>query len=188
MTRIIAGRAKGATLKVPPTGTRPTSDRVREAIFSSLNHQLNFAGINVLDLFAGSGALGLESYSRGAGQVTLVDASAKAVSICQENARKLGIESVQVLKCKVNQYLSAVPAVGWDLVFMDPPYDISASEIGQSLELLVPYLTLESIVVLELGSRSEKPVLPVGLEVYETKKYGETVIYWIQLTSPETEV
>lgn len=188
MTRIIAGRAKGATLKVPSTGTRPTSDRVREAIFSSLNHHLSFSGLNVLDLFAGSGALGLEAYSRGAEKATLVDASTKAVVVCQENARKLGFGNVQVVSRKVNQYLSATPASTWDLVFMDPPYDISALELNRSLELLAPYLTLESIVVLELGSRSEKLVLPVSLEVFDTKKYGETVIYWIQLTSPETEV
>ncbi|MDR1798475.1 MAG: RsmD family RNA methyltransferase, partial [Bifidobacteriaceae bacterium] len=131
MTRIIAGSARGREVKVPPRGTRPTSARVREALFSLLEARLGgpggWEGLAVLDLYAGSGALGLEAASRGAARVVLVDSSRAAAGVAQANAGALGLAGVvSVLAVKVEAVAAGASLPGldqsFDVVFLDPPY------------------------------------------------------------------
>jgi 16S rRNA (guanine966-N2)-methyltransferase len=182
VTRIIAGFAGSLTLAVPPAGTRPTADRVREAIFSALEARDAVAGARVLDLFAGSGALGLEAASRGAAEVTLVDRVKTAAALCRRNADLVLRQApsgakprITVSAQTVQSYLAS--AVGeWDLVFLDPPYD---DPVEQALEALVPHLAADAVVVLERAARTPAPELPRGLALERRKDYGDTAVYWL---------
>lgn len=188
MTRIIAGRFGGRRLEVPAKGTRPTSDRVREALFSRLEHLGVVAYANVLDLYAGSGALGLEAASRGAARVTLVDAAKAAVVVAQKNVRALGLRSEQatVVQDDALRYASRIDQA-FDLVFLDPPYDLPAPQLAAVLaELARPgVLASDAIVVVEQASRSAAPKLPDRLVEFDAKKYGETVVRFVE---PEPDV
>jgi 16S rRNA (guanine966-N2)-methyltransferase len=185
MTRIIAGFAGSLTLAVPASGTRPTSDRVREAIFSALESRDALAASRVLDLYAGSGALGLEAASRGAASVTLVDSGSRAAAACRANAAR--IQKAAPRGRPVSIEVSAAPAhaylVGarqfWDVVFLDPPYEFSGAEVARNLEALVPRLAPDAVVVLERSSRDEAVALPDGLELDRRKDYGDTALYWL---------
>lgn len=189
MTRIISGFAGSRELKVPKSGTRPTSDRVREAIFSTLEARDAIEAASVLDLYAGSGALGLEALSRGARHVTLVEKSAQAAGLLRANselirgAGKLGPESVRVTVAPVISYLNTSVEREFDLVFIDPPYDLSESDLSSTLEHLVPHLSDSADIVLERSSRSPLPSLPAELELDKSKAYGETTIHWISANS-----
>lgn len=186
MTRIIAGLARGLPLAVPAKGTRPTSDRVREALFSALESRDLVDGARVLDLYAGSGALGLEAASRGAGEVTLVEKSRDAAALCRRNAERVAAQApagsipvVEVTRQPVQAFLnSAVRA--WDLVFIDPPYDLGEAELMHVLDALVPRLAEGGIVMLERSARSPEPAWPDGLEPQRRKDYGETAVYWAE--------
>ncbi len=188
MTRIIAGFAGSRELKVPPTGTRPTSDRVREAIFSALESRDSIAGAVVVDLYAGSGALGLEALSRSASRVVLVEKNPKAAAIAVKNAEliraagKLGVSTTRVVTGSVASFLGSATDT-FDLVFIDPPYDLPNAEIEACLRALVPLLSAEAEVVLERSTRDAAPSLPEQLELVRTKAYGETTIYWIEPAS-----
>ncbi|KAE8764411.1 16S rRNA (guanine(966)-N(2))-methyltransferase RsmD [Georgenia thermotolerans] len=142
MTRIVAGSAGGRTLQVPRNGTRPTSERVREALFSRLEHLGVVGGARVLDLYAGSGALGLEAASRGAARVTLVESAKAAAQLCRRNAGALGLgDRVDVVAAKVQTYLAGPPPAGAapaDLVLLDPPYDVTEEDLAAVLALLAP--------------------------------------------------
>ncbi|BDZ56114.1 hypothetical protein GCM10025870_31870 [Agromyces marinus] len=144
MTRIIAGFAGSLTLAVPRSGTRPTSDRVREAIFSALDARDAIEGAVVLDLYAGSGALGLEAGSRGAAEVVLVERARPAAEVCRRNAAALAKAArggttprVRVEPRSVAAYLEAA-APGVDLAFVDPPYDLGEADLARDLALLAP--------------------------------------------------
>ena len=185
MTRIIAGFAGSRELKVPKNGTRPTSDRVREAVFSALEARDVIDGARVLDLFAGSGALALESLSRGAVSVTMVEKNTQAGALLRENAElikgagKLDPLSTRVVVASVAAYLGNPQSELFDIVFIDPPYELSEAEVTHALELLVPYLAEDAEVVLERSTRTGQPELPEGLELDKSKAYGETTIHWI---------
>ncbi|MEO6021045.1 MAG: 16S rRNA (guanine(966)-N(2))-methyltransferase RsmD [Knoellia sp.] len=179
MTRIIAGTAGGRELKTPPgRGTRPTSDRVREALFSALAARDALAGARVLDLYAGSGALGLESASRGAVEVTLVESDRTAASVVRDNAARLGLRAT-VLATTVSLALAGAPHE-CDLVFLDPPYDLTEESLSGDLSALVTrgWLAEGALVVIERSKRSDEPTWPDGLEPERFKKYGETVIWY----------
>ena len=183
MTRIIAGAAGSLQLKVPPFGTRPTSDRVREAIFSALEARDAITDARVLDLYAGSGALGLEAASRGAAQVTLVDKAAAASKVLATNAalvRRRVDESVTITVSSqpVQSFLGGT-AGPWDLVFLDPPYELGGPELVHNLEALVRVLSDDALVVLERSARDRQPEWPEGLELERRKDYGDTAIYWL---------
>lgn len=189
MTRIIAGSAGSLTLQVPRSGTRPTSDRVREAIFSALESRDAIDGARVLDLYAGSGALGLESASRGAGEVVLVERASAAAEICRRNAdavrraaRGAGAR-VRVVQRAVAAYLDGA-AAGFDLVFIDPPYDLGEPALARDLELLAPLLAEDAIVVVERSSRSPEPTWPTGIEASRRRDYGETTLWWADAVQP----
>lgn len=182
MTRIVAGSAGGRTLLVPARGTRPTSERVREALFSRLEHRGAVAGARVLDLYAGSGALGLEAASRGAAAVTLVEAARAAADVCRRNVVALGLGSgVQVVNDRVERFV-AHPVAAWDLVLLDPPYDVPADALDQVLAALVPALAPGATVVVERSARGTAPTWPTGLVADGERSYGETRV-WFATTS-----
>ena len=186
MTRIIAGYAGSRRIAVPRAGTRPTSDRVREAIFSALEARDVLPGSTVLDLYAGSGALGLEAASRGASTVVLVERNPAAAKVCRENARLLAqgapkpAPRIDVQAQSVSSYLAGSADRGIiDIAFIDPPYDLDEQELSQNLAALAPQLADHGVVVVERSSRSPQPTLPDTLELGRRKDYGETTLWWI---------
>ena len=201
MTRIISGFAGSRELKVAREGTRPTSDMVREAIFSALDSRDVLTGARVLDLYAGSGALGLEALSRGASNVVLVEKGIQAGKLLRINAemvRSVGnlspiAASVSVMA--VSSYLASAGSqgsrsagsrsTGFDVVFIDPPYDMPEDDVAAALAALVPALNDEAIVILERSTRSPAPTLPAGLELDRKKKHGETTIWWLENVIPD---
>lgn len=185
MTRIIAGFAGSLRLAVRSYGTRPTSDRVREAIFSALEARDAIAGMRVLDLYAGSGALGLEAASRGAEHVTLVD---RVIAVAKQNtalilkqAPKGARPTIETSGQPVQAFISSARAF-WDLVFIDPPYELGLAELTHNLEALVPRLSPGAVVVLERSSRTPAPEWPDGLTLDRRKEYGDTALYWLEPT------
>ncbi|MFZ3452661.1 16S rRNA (guanine(966)-N(2))-methyltransferase RsmD [Arthrobacter sp. 7Tela_A1] len=186
MSRIIAGAAGGSTLSsVPGSGTRPTTDRVKEALFSRLESYDILSGAYVLDLFAGSGSLGVESASRGAARVDLVELAEKAAAVCHRNAslvnKVLGREAVQVHRAKAETYLLRVPeALKWDLVFLDPPYTLDEEGLAAVLKTLESHLADGAVVVVERSTRSPEPSWPAGLERFSEKAYGETTLWFAE--------
>lgn len=183
MTRIVAGVASGAKLQVPNGPTRPTSERVREAMFSTLDSFGVLSGATVLDAYAGSGALGLEAASRGAQSVTLVDASRQATASCMRNIEAISARGVttrfSVENSEINKWLrrqAASPT--FDLVFFDPPYALTNQQLGETLELMRSILLQDTMVVIERGARTPDPELPTQFEVAKTKKYGDTKVWY----------
>ncbi|HTM85080.1 MAG TPA: 16S rRNA (guanine(966)-N(2))-methyltransferase RsmD, partial [Mycobacterium sp.] len=136
MTRIIAGTLGGRRIAVPRSGTRPTSDRVREAVFNVLTARLDFTGLAVLDLYAGSGALGLEALSRGAGSVVFVESDQRAAGVIAQNISTLRVAGATVRRGSVATVLAAGADGPVDLVLADPPYDLSTSEVQEMLRAL----------------------------------------------------
>lgn len=177
MTRIIAGTLKGRTLQVPPSGTRPTSERVREAMFSRLEHMGVIEGARVLDLYAGSGALGFEAISRGAESLTLVDSSQGAVRALKKNA--VLVPQVHVIAADARVAASMRLSGVFDLVFIDPPYDVSSEAITELLQALLPLLSPDASVVVERSTRSEDVELPVGLICEDQRDWGETRVFFL---------
>ncbi|MGN5239716.1 MULTISPECIES: 16S rRNA (guanine(966)-N(2))-methyltransferase RsmD [unclassified Rhodococcus (in: high G+C Gram-positive bacteria)] len=176
MTRIVAGRAGGRRLKVPPRGTRPTSERVREALFSSLDARMDLDGAVVLDLYAGSGALGLEALSRGAAHAMLVESDAKASAVIRDNIAVVGLSGAMLRSAPVAAVLVAGADREYDLVFADPPYAIAESAVSAMLIALVEHgwVGENTIVVLERSSRAPETAWPTGFDVDRVRKYGET--------------
>ena len=184
MTRIVAGSAGGRSLQVPPKGTRPTSERVREALFSRLEHLDVVEGAHVLDLYAGSGALGLEAASRGAAHVTLVEAGKAAADVCRRNAAALGLaHRVRVVGDKVERFVERIPSAPWRLVLADPPYDVDESALAVVLAGLVGRLDEGAVVVVERSSRSPEPAWPEGLARFDERRYGETTLWLAEPTA-----
>lgn len=190
MTRIVSGVSGGRTLTVPKGPMRPTSERVREALFSRLDHLGVVDGARVLDLYAGSGSLGVESGSRGAQRVDLVESDAKASAVCQRNADLingvLGRKAVTVHRSKVEPFLDrAVPDETWDLVFLDPPYPLEEVALSAVLEKLAAHLAPAAVVVVERSSRSPEPGWPESLARFAEKKYGETKLWFAEPAVPD---
>ena len=185
MTRIIGGFAGSLRLKVPANSTRPTSDRVREAIFGSLDARDAVRGARVLDLYAGTGALGLEAASRGAVSVTLVDRMNGVVRIGRENAATVRraaprgeAPDIVVTGSPVQAFLGG--SLGeWDLVFLDPPYELGAPELVHNLVALIPRLAPGATVVVERATRDPEPEWPAPLTRTRRSPYGDTVVYWL---------
>lgn len=184
VTRIIAGFAGSLRLAVPGAGTRPTSDRVREAIFSALASRDSLEGMRVLDLFAGTGALGLEAASRGAASVTLVERTAQTAALCRSNAALVKRNApsghspiIDVAARPVQSFLEGSLAT-WDVVFLDPPYELDEAELGRALAALSPRLAENAVVLVERGSRSPEPLWPDGITGDRRKDYGDTTLWW----------
>lgn len=163
-TRIIAGEARGRKIEVPPVGTRPTSDRAREGLFSSLQVRFGFEGQRVLDLFAGSGALGLEAASRGADEVVLVENNPKAVEIIRRNIAVVRHPRVEVAEMKASTYLAGAPGAHFTMVLADPPYELADSAVVEMLHALTPALVDGAAVVIERHSESPETAWPAWFE------------------------
>jgi len=192
---------------VPAKGTRPTSDRVREAIFSRLEHLGVLDGARVLDLYAGSGALGLEAASRGAASVTLVDSARPAADVARKNVAALGLTGVRVATETAERFAAALagarpgPGPGatsgpgpasrtagaLDLVFLDPPYDLAEDALAMVLtHLAAPGVLADgAVVVVERSTRTPEPAWPDGLAAFARKDYGETAVYYAEPSDPE---
>ena len=188
MTRIIGGSAGGRRLKTPQgDNTRPTSDRVREALFSAIESSLgSLVGLRFLDLYAGSGAVGLEARSRGAGVVTLVEQDRRTAGLIRDNARTLGFADVDVVASSVDRALAHEPRAPYDIVFADPPYPVGTDEIVHLLTRLRDqgWLVPEALVVVERGSRSPDIPWPEGYSALRSKKYGETTLWYGHAGTP----
>lgn len=178
MTRIISGRAGGRRLRVPASGTRPTSDRVREALFSALEARVEMDGCAVLDLFAGSGALGLEALSRGAEHVVLVESDAKAAAVIKANISTVALPGATVRVAPAAAVVAGPSARTFDIVIADPPYSVSEEAVHALLTDLHAHEWVGegTIVVLERSSRSPETTWPQGFEALKAKKYGEARI------------
>ncbi|MCA9668855.1 MAG: 16S rRNA (guanine(966)-N(2))-methyltransferase RsmD [Myxococcales bacterium] len=177
--RIIGGQARGRPLTAPRgTRTKPTTDRVREGMFSMIASRLDLASARVLDLFAGSGALALESISRGAERALLVDSDNGCARVIAKNAETLGFAArVEVSRQRVESALARLAEAGrrFDLVLADPPYD----------EPLLPLLTRiadagvvadDGLLVVEHSVRTESPELAAPLQRVVLRRYGDTVV------------
>ncbi|MCX0271969.1 16S rRNA (guanine(966)-N(2))-methyltransferase RsmD [Nocardia zapadnayensis] len=178
MTRIVAGIAGGRRLKVPPAGTRPTSDRVREALFSSIEAWMDLAGARVLDLYAGSGALGLEALSRGAAAALLVESDRRAAGVLRGNIAGLGLGGAQLRIGTVTQVLAHSGAGAFDLVFADPPYELPTVAVEGDLTALAAHgwLAEDALLLVERSARSAEIAWPAGFEGRAARRYGETRI------------
>ncbi|MFJ5179236.1 16S rRNA (guanine(966)-N(2))-methyltransferase RsmD [Streptomyces griseoviridis] len=184
MTRVIAGAAGGRRLAVPPgTGTRPTSDRAREGLFSTWESLLGgpLAGERVLDLYAGSGAIGLEALSRGAGHTLLVEADARAVRVIKENVRGIGLPGAEVRAGKAEQVVrTGPPARPYDIVFLDPPYAVSDDDLREILLTLRTggWLVAEALVTVERSTRGGDFGWPDGFAPLRARRYGEGTFWY----------
>lgn len=181
MTRIIAGRAGGRTILTPRgAATRPTTDRVREAVFSRIESLMDLDGVRVLDLYAGSGALGLEALSRGAGHLLAVERHRATAALVSRNARTLGMtQLVQVRPAPVRSVLDEGPDEPYQLVLLDPPYDLAEDDLADVLALLVDagWLDPDALVLVERSARSPVPTWPAGLRPLDHRTYGETAVH-----------
>jgi 16S rRNA (guanine966-N2)-methyltransferase len=183
MTRIIGGTAGGRRIATPRgVNTRPTSDRVREALFSAVESWCgSLSGLRFLDLYAGSGAVGLEAWSRGAGVVTLVEQDRRTASLISTNARGLGFTRAQVLASPVATALTRTPSAPYDVVFLDPPYAHPSSSVVADLAALRDqgWLVPGAMVIIERGSRAAEPPWPEAYDGSRQKKYGETMLWYV---------
>lgn len=194
MSRIISGAAGGVRLaSVPGDNTRPTTDRVKESLFSKLESYDIIRGARVLDAFGGSGALGCEALSRGAASVTLLDTYPKAVAVIRKNVAAVekamgrtgsGSSSATGSAARVqqSQALTYVKSASgpWDLVFVDPPYAMPNEQVSELMEALTPKLAEGAVVVVERSSRDAEPVWGEGLYCFSTRQHGETVLYYVE--------
>ena len=183
--RIIAGVAKGRSLSSVAGATRPTSDRAREAIFSTLTSEFgDFLGLQILDLFAGSGAMGLEALSRGASLVHCVekdDAAAKTISTnasLVQKAQPVGV--FHLFHMSAQKFVEGTPQNQYHFIYIDPPYEFSDSEISTILEKLHEnsFFKDGAVIAIERASKTAQPVWPQGYEPSRTKVYGQASIYY----------
>ena len=188
MTRIIGGSVGGRRIQTPKgAATRPTSDRVREALFSAIEAWCgSLSGLRFLDLYAGSGAVGLEAWSRGAGIVTLVEQDRRTAALISENARTLGFTRANVVPAPVATTLLRPPSAPYDVAFLDPPYPLRDEALATDLAALVDHgwLVPGALVVVERSSRSPEPAWPEGFTDQRRKRYGETMLWYGHAASP----
>ena len=163
---------------MPRTGTRPTTDRVRESLFNVLASRIDFAGASVLDLYAGSGALGLEAMSRGATSAVFVESDAKAAAVIAKNIASLGPQGATLRRGPVAAVLAGGADRPVDLVFADPPYDMAAADLERVIQALVNggWVNTGSVVVIERGTSGTELAWPDDWEVWPARRYGDTRI------------
>ena len=183
MTRVIGGTAGGRRLVVPRgTSTRPTSDRAREGLFATVQSELGpLTGKRVLDLYAGSGAVGLEALSRGAGHVLLVESGARTAAVIKANVAAIGITGATVVTDRAERLLGRPPAPAdrYDLVFADPPYAVTADAVTRVLALLAGgWLADGALVVVERATRSGELEWPPGYLPGKSRRYGEATFWY----------
>lgn len=176
MTRIIAGEFRGRRLSVPADTTRPTSDRVREAVFSMLGSRMDLSDVRVLDLYAGTGALGIEAVSRGAASAVLVESDRRAAGVLRDNIAVCGAGTrVRIVNRSVESFVAA-PSAEFDLIFLDPPYEVPTATVDAVIAGCAGMLAEGGWVVVERGRRGDDITWPAGLDEVATKKYGDSVV------------
>ena len=179
MTRIVAGAARGRRLQVPAgPGTRPTSDRAREGLFSSLQSLADLDGARVLDLFAGTGALGLEALSRGAVSATLVEDDPGALRALRANVEAVGLPGAFVVADRVEDFLAGQAEPRYDVAVVDPPYE---QDVVPVLRDLLPWLAEDAVVAVERRTRDGGPAWPEGYEPLRSRRYGEATLWYAAL-------
>jgi len=188
VTRVIAGAAGGRRLAVPAgMSTRPTSDRAREGLFGTVLSELgSLAGKRVLDLFAGSGAVGLEALSRGASHVLLVESDDRAVAVIKANIAAVGLAGAAVHAGRAERLLARPPEGGpYDLAFADPPYALAGAQVSWMLTALVDrgWLAPGALVIVERATRSGPVSWPAGIAADRARRYGEAT-FWYGLARP----
>lgn len=192
MTRIIGGAAGGRRLITPRgVATRPTSDRVREALFSAVEAWCgSLDGLRFLDLYAGSGAVGLEAWSRGAGVVTFVEQDRRTAALISRNAETLGVSRALVSASSVVAALRKSPSAPYDIAFLDPPYPLADADVSAALAALVAgeWLVPGALVVVERSVRGPDLVWPDGLVGERVKKYGETMLWYGHASRRPTDI
>ncbi len=156
---------------------------MREAVFSRLDHYGVIEDTNVLDLFAGSGALAIEALSRGAVRATLVEAHGPAAQICRNNLKDLGITAAHVVTDRAQDFVARKPAQPWDVVFIDPPYNLTEEDLTLILARLEGAVHEQAVIVIERGSRSPSPTLPASWRLITSKKYGDTALFYAEPNS-----
>ncbi|MGY1591752.1 16S rRNA (guanine(966)-N(2))-methyltransferase RsmD [Geodermatophilus sp. SYSU D00708] len=178
MTRVISGVARGRRLKVPPSGVRPTGDRAREGLFNSLASLMDVEGAAVLDLYAGSGALGLEALSRGAQQVVFVESGPRVLPVLEANLAAVGLPGGRVVAGSVPTVVAGPPPARFDLVLADPPYATPAAQVLGVLGALVEggWLAEDAVVVVERPAREEPWEWPTPLRGLRDRRYGEALL------------
>jgi len=183
MTRVISGAARGRRLRVPGEGTRPTSDRVREALFSAIESRTgSLAGARVADLYAGSGAVGLEALSRGASHALLVERDRTAVTVIRANVDAVGLPGAVVLAQDVSRLTSGAPppaaSTPYDVVYVDPPYDVPDDTVEAVLDGLGTHgwLAESALVLVERARRTAAFLWPEGFQADRDRTYGDTMV------------
>jgi 16S rRNA (guanine966-N2)-methyltransferase len=178
MTRVVGGRAGGRRLSVPPSGTRPTTDMAREGVFSTLTSLLgDLEGLRFLDLYAGSGAVGIEAWSRGAA-VTLVESAPKALATIRANVAQLGAaQGVSVVQGKAETVARDLASSGFDVVFADPPYELATAKLREVLETLRPTLAPDAVLVVERSARDAWQ-WPGWVEAVRDRRYGDAAVWY----------
>ena len=174
MTRIIAGTHRGRRLGVPAgSATRPTAERAREGLFSSLQSLIDLDGAAVLDLYAGSGALGLEALSRGAERATLVENAPAALAALRATVEDLGLAAT-VVDADASRYLAG-PVSSYDLVLVDPPYELDVDPVLAGLR---PWVAEGGVLVVERRTRGPAPAVPEGFVLERDRRYGEATLWY----------
>lgn len=186
VTRIVAGALGGRRISVPPRGTRPTSERVREAMFNTIGARIHLAGARVLDCYAGSGALGIEAVSRGAGFALFVESDRRAAAVLSANLSALGLSSgvqVAVRTCTVAAMAASTPDAPFDLVLADPPYSLDGQSLSGVLAALNGngWLADGAMLAVERPARPGDDgcgdlVWPPDVEQLTTRRYGDTLV------------
>ena len=190
---IIAGRFKSLPLTSAQSCTRPTTDRTKEAIFSRLDSWNVCGDARVLDLFAGTGALGVEALSRGARELVSVEANAQAAALILRTAKVLqgakawdSALSMRVVRKRAEQFVADYSGEAFELVFIDPPYAYETTDCEKLLASMVEHgvanAAVDTLIVLERSARSVLPAIPEGWELFDTRNYGETAVLFIQFS------
>lgn len=188
---IIAGRFKSLPLTSAQSCTRPTTDRTKEAIFSRLDSWDVMYNARVLDLFAGTGALGVEALSRGARELVSVEANSQAAALILRTSKALQSSkawdsalSMRVLRKRAEQFVADYSGEAFDLVFIDPPYAYETADceslVASMITSGVASVAADTLIVLERSARSVAPAVPEGWELFDTRNYGETSVLFIQ--------
>jgi 16S rRNA (guanine966-N2)-methyltransferase len=179
MSRVVAGDLGGRRLAVPTgRGTRPTSERVREGLFSTLVAMRgSLSGAAFLDLYAGSGAVGIEAASRGAARVTCVERDNRAVAVLRTNVEALAPGLVEVSAAPVERFLRTSTGEPWDVVFLDPPYSDPVDDVLALLAVDI-WLAPSAVLVVERSARDAEPAWPGGVQVDRSRRYGDTVLWY----------
>jgi 16S rRNA (guanine966-N2)-methyltransferase len=179
--RIVGGAAGGRRLAVPPgQGTRPTTDQAREGLFNTLATLVDLAGAWVADLYAGSGAVGLEALSRGAEHALLVERDPGAARVLRRNAGELGLAGAEIVIGPVERVVDTTPRRPYRVVFLDPPYAVDDDRLRAVLTSLVEkdWLDRDGVCVVERARRSPEPDWPDGLVALRSRGYGEAVLWY----------